>query len=174
MTWQWTTCGWASVAVDVKGLRLCSHWESWPDNRSGFIFVYQAVTKGQLLSKNSYKAESSDNLRCLIKAPSKPLDPLLKHRNWTEPITTHLRKHYFLLFCWLQLQLTNFNLKKISWHMGAMNNSFKVNSKTSQQLPHLGSKTMLTVFFFLYVYIYILSRWHCDHIQVYYRRSIWY
>lgn len=29
-------------------------------------FVYQAVTKGQLPSKNSHKAESSDNLRCLI------------------------------------------------------------------------------------------------------------
>lgn len=28
-------------------------------------FVYQAVAKGQLFSKNSLKAESSDNLRCL-------------------------------------------------------------------------------------------------------------
>lgn len=37
-------------------------------------FVYQAVTKEQLLSKNSYEAESSDDLRCLIPAHSKPLD----------------------------------------------------------------------------------------------------
>lgn len=35
-------------------------------------FVYQAVTKGQLLSKNSYKAASSNNLRCLITVHSKP------------------------------------------------------------------------------------------------------
>ena len=35
-------------------------------------FVYRAVTKGQLPSKNSHKAESSDNLRCLITVLSKP------------------------------------------------------------------------------------------------------
>lgn len=34
-------------------------------------FVYQAETKGQLPSKNSHKAESSDHLRCLI-IKSKP------------------------------------------------------------------------------------------------------
>lgn len=41
-------------------------------------FVYQAVTKGQLPSKNNHRAESSDNLRCLITVHSKPSAPPLK------------------------------------------------------------------------------------------------
>lgn len=55
-------------------------------------FVYQAVTKGQLLSKNSHKAESSDNLRCLITVHPKPLAPSL---NRGLLIVVRTSVHYF-------------------------------------------------------------------------------
>ena len=78
-------------------------------------FVYQAVTKGQLLSKNSHEAaQSSDNLRCLIPVHSKPVGPPLKLNIYTE---AEQHMEHFASFYQIQ-EMFDYNVSDKNNHKG--------------------------------------------------------